>query len=357
MRVSKAIRKYLTGYAEAEISIADRISAVHDYALVIPARAEKGAFLEGIWPAVEAAPGSVLTVVVVNGRVTDSEDVHSANRVLLGELERMRGRALLVIDRASPGKRLPEHEGVGLARRIGADVALALHAQGKLRVPWIYMTDADACLPGGYFAVRAPPAAAAFAYPFWHENADRAMVLYELWLRYYVLGLRWAGSPYAHHSVGSTMAVHCQAYAAVRGMPRRQAGEDFYMLNKVAKLGRVVRPGCRPIRLQTRGSTRVPFGTGPAWLRIRSDLEKGVPYKVVHPECFVRLRAHLKNASGPRFHERFDAFRTFKFIRAQRAQGLPEIPWNEAMQAAEFVPPATDLACLRKALFQAEAEA
>ena len=63
--------------------------------------------------------------------------------------------------------------------------------------------------------------------------------LYEYSLRYYVAGLTYAQSPYAFHTIGSTMAVNAEHYASVRGFPRREAGEDFYLLNKLAKVGSV----------------------------------------------------------------------------------------------------------------------
>ena len=60
-------------------------------------------------------------------------------------------------------------------------------------------------------------------------------------MSYYVAGLAMAGSRYAHHSLGSTIAVHAKTYAAVRGYPKRSAGEDFYLLNKICKLAPVER--------------------------------------------------------------------------------------------------------------------
>src|SRR6185295_2791724 len=96
---------------------------------------------------------------------------------------------------------------------------------------------------------------------------DGAHALYEVRLRYDVLGLASAGSPWAMHAIGSTLAVGVEAYAAVRGFPRRMAGEDFHLLAKLAKIGRVVRAGGEPIRLRSRSSDRVPFGTGAAVAR------------------------------------------------------------------------------------------
>src|SRR5690606_30362640 len=68
-----------------------------------------------------------------------------------------------------------------------------------------------------------------FAHPLAGPVEQQAAILaYEIHLRYHVLGLRYAGSPYAFHTVGSAMACTAEAYVAAGGMNRRQAGEDFY---------------------------------------------------------------------------------------------------------------------------------
>ena len=60
-------------------------------------------------------------------------------------------------------------------------------------------------------------------------------------LRYYVAGMKYARSHLTHfHTIGSTMAVRASYYAKVRGFPKREAGEDFYLLNKLAKVGTVL---------------------------------------------------------------------------------------------------------------------
>ena len=137
---------------------------------------------------------------------------------------------------------------MGLARKIGFDIALRLHQAGRLASSWLHSTDADVILPRDYFErasrVRVPNAAA-LVYPFVHRGEDdvalaRAVQLYEISLRYYVLGLASAGSPYAHHTVGSTLAVDAAAYAKVRGVPKRTAAEDFYLLGKLVKIGAIV---------------------------------------------------------------------------------------------------------------------
>ena len=121
------------------------------------------------------------------------------------------------------------------------------------------------------------------------EYAD-AVQLYEISLRYYRLGLAWAGSAYAHHTVGSTICVHAAAYGAVGGVPNRQAAEDFYLLNKLRKLGPITALSGAPLALAGRPSTRVPFGTGPA---IRSIMDSQDTFALYDPNAFVALRCFL----------------------------------------------------------------
>ena len=179
-------------------------------------------------------------------------------------------RNILLVDRCS--NPIPAKQGVGLARKIGADIALTLIDNGRVAEPWIFNTDADVRLPGSYFAtvageqvntaIRSP---AAVLYPFTHRpapGAAEACTLYEISLFYYVCGLRYAASHYAFTTVGSTIAINADHYAKVRGFPRRNAGEDFYLLNKLAKTGAIDQLTGPLIEISGRLSERVPFGTG-----------------------------------------------------------------------------------------------
>jgi hypothetical protein len=410
----RRVDKYLRCHAQPEAALGAAIERTFAHVVVIPARAEAMDLLDGIRPAATAG-APVLCILVVNGDDDDDAAVHDANAALLGTLRadlarvrRLGDRAwlgevgplcVLVVDRASAGARLPVGEGVGLARRIGCDLALALWAAGRVASPWLHTTDADVTLPTDTFArAQAAPPAAALVYPFVHDRpADparaRALALYEIYLRYYVAGLRFAGSPYAFHTIGSTLAVHGAAYAAVRGVPRRLAGEDFYLLSKLAKVGVVDSLGGAPIRIAGRDSDRVPFGTGAAVTRIAAQLARGEPFLLHDPRAFVLLAAwlaaveahlaggsavhahladrldgdgrailgraitqvgadrQLVDASGRatapaavrrRVHGWLDGLRTLKLIHALRDAGLPDVPWQEAL-AAGFVQPGATL--------------
>ena len=297
--------QYLRRYAEPEARAlgADPISGRWRQVLVIPAYGESPGFLEQMqqW-------SDTLWIIVLN-RPDSETDRHCNDRLrsfALAQPQRQplcEGRAwlttwpagnhLLLLER--PGA-LPNKQGVGLARKIGCDVALALWARGYIGSPWIHCSDADAELPEDYFAAAPDRASsAALVYPFAHRrSADAreaaAMALYEHYLQHYVDGLAAAGSPYAFHTLGSCIAVAAPAYARVRGFPRRAGGEDFYLLNKLAKQGPVSIPGSGPVRLSARLSRRAPFGTGPALRKLLEAPDPEHNALFYHPRCFERLR-------------------------------------------------------------------
>ena len=217
-------------------------------------------------------------------------------------------RDVLLVDRFSDGRKFPPKGGVGQARKTGADLAACLIHQRRVRSPWIHCTDADVRLPQRYFTCSAALSessaqdTAALIYPFRHTVAadnkiNEATQLYEYSLRYYVAGLSFAHSPYAFHTIGSTMAVNAAHYAKVRGFPRRQAGEDFYLLNKLAKVGAVrqlsAETDCEPIDIAARLSDRVPFGTGAAVGRIMELEDPAREFLLYHPSVFGLLRSWL----------------------------------------------------------------
>lgn len=320
-----ATRKYLERYAEPEAAWARELRTQYAAGVVVPLQREQESFLDHLAPALSGAGGRVLVIAVVNATDEAPGATHDANERLLRVLadrlvprqqlpllERSPASALLgrkgafdllVIDRASPGKRMPNGQGVGLARRTGMDLLLSLHHLGGVQSPWLATTDADAEPPASYFPTLAAvepltqsgARRVAVTLPFWHtptgdDAVDRATADYELSLRYYTLGLAAAGSPYAYQSMGSSLAVLADAYAEVRGFPRRNAGEDFYLLDKLAKVGALHRPACEPIRLRSRISDRVPFGTG---RKVGEIVENGGALSTYHPTVFELLRVTL----------------------------------------------------------------
>src|SRR5262249_9686748 len=231
----KAEQQYLDRHAEPEAKIADRLEGTFGHALVLPAHDESDELMRALQSVPRGPDGEVLVILVVNGTSEAPTWVHERNAGVLTLLRghygseeatyldapaparvfRFRGGRILHVDRASQGHLLPNGQGVGLARKIGFDIALRLHRSHRLASRGLQSTHADAILPRHHFnraATIALPQAAALVYPFSHRGEEdvalaRAVQLYEISLRYYVLGLAAAGSPYAHHTIGSTLAV------------------------------------------------------------------------------------------------------------------------------------------------------
>ncbi len=203
---------------------------------------------------------------------------------------------ILLVDRNSDGLQINPKQGVGLARKIGADCALSLYAQGLVEFPWIFSTDADVVLPRNYFSQikSLKEANSAVVLDFKHITQGRELsqfqFLYDFKMRYYLAGIQWAQVGYNYIPLGSTLIASMESYAQVRGFPKRNAGEDFYLLNKLAKVKPIKYKidNC-VIQIRSRFSDRVPFGTGPALLKI-SRLEDWSDYGYYNPQCFIYLK-------------------------------------------------------------------
>ncbi len=208
---------------------------------------------------------------------------------------------LIIIDRFSDTRKIPRKQGVGLARKIACDIAVQLIQKKIIDSRFIHSTDADATLPDNYFSqtddLSKSINISAATYNFSHTKNDtdisEATQIYELSMRYYVDGLRWAQSQYAFHTIGSCLALSAEHYCKVRGFPKKSGGEDFYLLNKLAKLGSIHSLNDKPIIISSRESNRVPFGTGPAVSKIITS-EKKLNYPVYNPEVFIQLKELLK---------------------------------------------------------------
>ncbi|MCB9709362.1 MAG: hypothetical protein H6714_11290 [Myxococcales bacterium] len=351
--MDKATRKYLASYAEPSIKFASRLPGCFDHVIVIPCFSEGNGLLAALSSLPIDTRSSTLVIVVLNASSLASIEQLRANQLTLESLRaafpsfetianappctlfQTPVGSLLLIEHSKVPWLLPAKESVGLARKIGCDLAVALGALGKLNANWIHCTDADVQLHPDYFVQsvsRMPDVAAAY-YPFRHNT--ETSLRYEVSLRYLVLGLAYAGSPYAHHTIGSTLIISRSHYTKVRGFPKREAGEDYYMLNKLAKVGRILRLSGPPLTLSGRDSDRVPFGTGPAVGRLRHRPDEPLVY---HPMIFTKLREHLEAlGNDPRTHVSFDAFQTLKWIHRLRDQSLPSIGFRQACSDAVFV--------------------
>lgn len=202
------------------------------------------------------------------------------------------------IDASSPGKEIPDRDGgVGSARKIGMDAALGLIDTGAAGGGVVCCLDADTLVEKNYLSTvrthfevtKDPAAVVAYAHqrPV-DPGLQAAICCYEIFLRSYVIGLSYAGSPYAFHAIGSTIACTGEGYVGVRGMNRRIAAEDFYFLNKLAKIGKIFTITNTTVFPSARISERVPFGTGRRMLRFMTGGTD--EYRLYDPRIFAILR-------------------------------------------------------------------
>lgn len=276
--------------------------------VVIPALAERRALpatLESLAGNVAKFLAQTLVVVVVNQRPSASPEERLDNSATLDWLATPRWKELNLAwcDASSPGREIPLKDGVGFARKIGFDLGLCrLDWQ---RSPFLVSLDADTLVDENYLSAlfhhfdHRPCAAATLAFRHQPGNdcqAERAIRQYELYLRSYQFGLRWAGSPYAFIALGSAMACRAEAYVAAGGMKRRLAGEDFYFLQQMVKIGTLAEVKGTLVRPEARFSGRVPFGTGRV---MQARVEDGrLLYHFFSAESFQLLRRWLMLAEG-----------------------------------------------------------
>ena len=389
----RGIRTYLDKRADlaARPLVSDPCEGV-DQVIVIPVLAEHEYLFDTLASLAENPEADLrrtLVLCVVNNRAeafADRVDIEN-NRQTLATLDawihpKHGDRSpyrLGYVDASSPGCELPEKGGVGLARKLGLDWGLAMLDRAASAPRLLLSLDADTQVEPSYltavrqfFAARPDTGAAVVSYAHRLDGPPRqtaAILCYEAFLRYHVLGLTYAGSPYAFPSIGSTMVCTASAYAAVSGMNRRQAGEDFYFLQQLAKTAGMAQIHATTVHPSSRPSSRVPFGTGQ---RIRRFLDNAQDqYLVYDPQSYVvlgqwlalvsarpdadaaelmagadtirpQLEAFLAANQFPRvwqrlrenspdpsrlvaqFHRWFDGFKTLKLIHNLRDNGFPQ---------------------------------
>ncbi len=309
---SPQLANYLANYAEPEARLLqdsrshlDNIrwaAMAHDCrwqgCLVIPAFDEPFQSLQKQIQSI--ADDQVLMILVINAPENAHQEALERTQELYEQMTTEQHENVLIVDRISTSRRIHPKQGVGMARKIGTDLALALIEQGRIRSPWILQSDADVAFPPAYTNLVHQAThhiqSGAKIFPHTHFSNDPtlhfAAQLYDKHMNYYVGGLRSAGSPYAHHSLGSTIAIHAMTYASIRGYPKRSAGEDFYLLNKARKIAPIETLLDPILTIEARLSERVPFGTGPALADIVAGLHRdpsGNAYFSYHPKTFEAL--------------------------------------------------------------------
>ena len=323
--VPKIVEDYLEKYGLSDWDLETSLISGINTTVVVPAIAE----LDNIKLFLKSFAGldskyfdSTLLIFVINNIDSANDEIKLDNQLSLlylrnlmsGKPEDSLGREILdkeinigIVDAASPRKTVSKKDGgVGMARKIGMDIALNIldfSAPGK---KLILTTDADCTLEPNYltevinqFNKKNLNAAVV---NFKHDVSGNdilteAVLCYEIFLRYYVLGLKYAHSPYAFHTIGSTMACDYKSYIKVEGMNKRKAAEDFYFLEKLAKNINVETIKTTAVIPSKRGSWRVPFGTGQRVNRFLTGIQD--EYTLYNPESFMILKNWLDVFNSP----------------------------------------------------------
>lgn len=260
-------------------------------ALVIPCYNEAGLLrcLRSL-AAADKPAGDVEVCVVVNAPDNAPAAAVARNRQTVAELD------AFIREAASPSFRvyyldvtLPsgKYAGVGLARKIGMDEAIRRFAAVHRPEGVLVSLDADCEVSPGYLTeiertFRAPDtrytaAVLGFEHPLPPAEEEpavrKAMIQYELYLRYYKHALRYTGFPYPYYTIGSCFAITAETYCRAGGMGKYQGGEDFYFLQKVFPLGKTAEIRTARVFPAARLSDRVPFGTGPSLIKLAEQPE------------------------------------------------------------------------------------
>ena len=195
-----------------------------------------------------------------------------------------------------------KYAGAGWARKIGMDEAIYRFFQIDNPNGIICSLDADVKLEENYFIEveklfkknnEAEACSIYFEHDIQGDEFDLAVYesieYYELYLRYYLEGLRISGYPYAYHTIGSCFAVKAITYAKQGGMSKRQGGEDFYFLHKIIPQGCFYELNSTCVYPSPRPSHRVPFGTGPTISKYINIEDKAINIKTVRLRGFQDL--------------------------------------------------------------------
>ena len=256
-----------------------------------------------------------LIIFVVNNSISSDPEVKADNKHSLEFLHELirenssdkfskrilkSGIRIGLIDASTEGKEFDDKSaGVGLARKVGMDVALQVFDYSISGKKIIVSLDADCLVEENYFfeiqhffnQQKVFAAIVDFEHMLPEDEIRKLGILsYEIFLRHYIAGLLFAESPFAFHTIGSTVVCDHEAYIKIGGMNTKKAAEDFYFLQKLAKHYRINRITSTKVKPSARESWRVPFGTGRSITDFSSNRKDILVYD---PEVYLVLKEWL----------------------------------------------------------------
>lgn len=270
---------------------------------------------------------------------------------------------LHLIDKSSKGKGWDDKNfGVGFARKVLFEKIVCQAADDDILISM----DADTVFGPRYVESIAQNFERhrdqnVISVPYFHpltndDQANRAILRYEIYMRNCLLNLFRIGCPYSFTAIGSAIAVKIKALKKINGITPMKSGEDFYLLQKLRKMSPISNWNDELVYPAARFSDRVFFGTGPA---IRKG-SQGIwdSYPIYHFSLFDEVKkcydlidelyhndqhnkfidflekqfkddnlwqplrknakdlAHFKHA----FHEKADGLRIMQFLKSEQSQ-------------------------------------
>ena len=249
-------------------------------------------------------PGcKVEVIIIVNAPAYAGPEISLNNTICIRNIESLKreNKSFFRLYYFDAGQPSIKGWGVGLARKTGMDEALRRFSNIGNPEGVIASLDADCTVAKNYFTelycelygnrhYRA--CSIYFEHPLagndFSPDIYNYILQYELHLRYFLQGLKYTGFPFAFHTVGSSMAVKASSYEACGGMVRKQAGEDFYFIQKLMPLGGYFALNSTAVYPSPRESSRVPFGTGAAMSRLMEL--SGNNFLTYNSDAFKELR-------------------------------------------------------------------
>lgn len=245
--------------------------------------------LSSLW-ACDSPEFACEVIVVVNESETSSDGIKTANENTYRQLldwKQANDRNGMILHPIYARSVNAKSAGAGMARKIGMDEAVRRFNDLGKPNGIIVSLDADCLVSVNYlqqigrtFTTNKHCFAATINFrhrvdELSDEKQRLGIQLYEDYLHYYKKALDFTGFPNSIYTIGSAFAVRVDAYVKQGGMNRRQAGEDFYFLNKLTNLGAITEIIEAFVYPSARVSDRVPFGTGAAmnkWMNEEGDL-------------------------------------------------------------------------------------
>ena len=349
------------------------IKKTADIVVAIPTLADEAIFhtLESLSKCKLPNSKRVLAIVLINQSEKADEKVRIKNKEIFDKIKHTNFEIETEVRYI---KGIPEKlAGVGFARRVLMDEAICLFKKEYdekfkergniaefMSEKFIFSLDSDCTVSENYFSAveileikNADFGVLSFTHRFSEEKEiKKAGILWEIFLRYWRDSLRIFSYKNAFYPIGSLFLFRATPYIFSMGMNIRQAGEDFYFLQKIIPLAKVVDvqvyvfPKAEP-------SQRTPFGTGreiqlyisgekerleKVWnfksfeqigeiMRSIDDIFSG-EIKVETFKLFldenpkykeqlekIKIRSKTKEDFRKKFEEWFNPFKVFKFLR------------------------------------------